>query len=138
MSSEMNEAEMLERLRDGCGFASDACASICRSLMLSAPLDWRDYRTLLVMLRQASGAAGQLAHAQQNPAFLDIRNALESLRDSSGPALKMRSEASGLLFARMGDALRFASANAVLIACAKPVSRQDVLAALDHRVLTVH
>jgi len=55
-------------------------------------------------LRQASGCAHQLAHAQQNPGFLATRDVLEALRET---CMKM--------------------------ATSKPVPRQRVLAMLDER-----
>lgn len=60
-------------------------------------------------LRQASGSAHQLAHAQQNPAFLAVRDTLEALRVT---AMKM--------------------------ATASPVPRQRVLQMLDRRAGPAH
>ena len=39
---------------------------------------------LMDSLKQAAGCAHQLAHAQQNPAWLDVRNALEATRAMAG------------------------------------------------------
>lgn len=55
-------------------------------------------------MKQAAGCAHQLAHAQQNPAFLLVRDSCEALRQTS-----MR------------------------MAVSKPVPRKEVLAMLDRR-----
>lgn len=60
--------------------------------------------SLINGLRQAAGSAHQLAHSQQNPSWLSVRNLLEACREKC-----------------------------IVMASAKPMSRQDVLTALDVR-----
>jgi hypothetical protein len=62
---------------------------------------------LLDGLKKASGSAGQLAHHQQNPAWLDIRNNLEIMH-------KLCSQ----------------------VATSRAVPRQEVLRSIDRRAKT--
>lgn len=59
---------------------------------------------LVNALKEAAGSCHQLAHAQQNPSWLSVRNLLEACREKC-----------------------------VAMAAAKPMARGDVLTALDIR-----
>lgn len=131
--TDLDEHEVIERLRDSCGFAADAVARMCRSVAMNAAPSPGDVLTLQRECRSASGSAGQLAHLQQNPSFLTIRDALEGiasmiLRVAPGAGAKR-----GLFLSQLGRALEKLRAESVRMATAKPKSREDVLAEINLR-----
>lgn len=133
--TEATEAEMVGRFVDGCRNAADCAARICRAFMQDAIPAPGDLTTMLRWMRQASGSAGQLAHAQANPAFLSIRDNLETMRGMVMRVSLADPLRSGLLLATLGNALTQAAVTVGRIATARPIARPDVLAALDARRL---
>ena len=131
--SDATEHEMLERLVDATRSAADRIQDACRALMLNAPIAPRTLTELRHSLRQASGSAHQLGHAQQNPAFWGLRDALDGVGQTVTAAALSRSEASGMALAQVGSLLDRLWQEARKKATGKAVTRADALAMVDAR-----
>lgn len=138
MSRDATEHEMIERLIDGTRIAADRIQDMCRALAASLPVSPRVLIGLRHQLRQASGSAHQLGHAQANPAFFDLRDQLDAVA-TNAPALAMsRSPQAGLALAMLGTVLDRLWREARRMVTARSVPRQDVLGILDMRQRVVH
>lgn len=136
--SDITEAEMVERLVDGAGDAADCIREMCQAItMMMAPTPNSLIRFRRAM-KDASGSAGQLAHAQQNPAYLTLRDQMEAIVPQATQAAMSRDPRAGLMLAQIGTVLDGLRDAVLQIAVAKSVPRPDVLAMLDERKARVH
>lgn len=133
--SETTENEAISRFIDGTRGAADYMLQLQN--IDKYP---KSSQYLLRSIKEASGSAHQLAHMQQNPIFLQIRDQLEAMMRESGrlallnhigknpPLMRGRS-----VFAHNSDLLKALSILGKKIATAKAMKRPDVLFMVDER-----
>lgn len=133
--SETTEKEAIARFVEGTRYASDYMLQL-------QDIDRypRSSKHLLRWIKEASGSAHQLAHMQQNPIFLQIRDQLEAMMRDSGkialmnhmgkkpPLVKGRS-----VFIHNSDILKALAILGNKIATSKSMKRSDVLFMIDER-----
>lgn len=130
--SEDSETQILSRLVDATRQSADCVQQMCRSLAMFMPVDAKTLIKFRASLKQAAGCAHQLTHAQQNPAFLAIRDQLNELEKAQALGFS-RDPQVGMAWSMIGTALDKLWRTAEKMATSKPVARQDVLAMLDRR-----
>ena len=131
--SEITEHEMLERLIDATRAAADRIQDMCRSLMLNSPVMPRTLTDLRRHLRQASGSAHQLGHAQHNPAFFGLRDALDGVAKTATAVALSQSGMGCVALAQIGSLLDRLWQQARKMATDFAVTRADALAMVDAR-----
>lgn len=132
---ETTENEAISRFVDG-----TSCAADYMLQLQNIDRYPKSSQYLLRAIKEASGSAHQLAHMQQNPVFLQIRDQLESMMRESGrlallnhigkkpPLVKGRS-----VFIHNSDLLRALAILGKKIATSKSMKRTDVLFMVDER-----
>lgn len=131
--SEDSETQILSRLVDATRQAADCADQMCRSMAMFMPSEPRTLMKFRASLRQASGCAHQLAHAQQNPAFLALRDQLDQTTKLATGMGMSRDPKAGLAMAMVGTVLDKLWRTAEKTATSKSVPRAEVLAMLDRR-----
>lgn len=129
MTLYVNESEMIERYVDSLKKAASRADEFTRAEEDKKPKLFVDF---IDGLKVAAGSAHQLAHAQMNPKWLDLRNLLENIIEI-GQTLPTFSGTNPLWLKIKGNLENMAVQGQKMFN-SRSVSRQDVLDNLDHRL----
>lgn len=125
----VTESEMIERYVDSLKKAAARAEEFTTAKDVNKPKLFVDF---IDGLKVAAGSAHQLAHAQMNPKWLDLRNVLEKIVEI-GQELPTF-EGTNHLWIKIKGNLEQLADKGQRMASARAVSRQDVLESLDHRL----
>lgn len=129
MSLVISELEMINRFVDGCNGAADRAKQFIKCEEHEKPglfVNFVDH------LKNAAGSAHQLAHAQENPLFLNIRDVLEKVVAGSQDLITCGPKSNGAWLS-IKNSLEGMAVRGRQMATSRAMSRQDVLAHLDVR-----
>ncbi len=131
--TDLTETQTVARLVDNAKNAADCAAQMCLALRFNVPVSPKLLIRFRSALRQSSGCAHHLAHMQQNPQFLALRDAMDQTSSLATKISMGNGAMAGAVLAHIGTVLDRLWQQAERMATAKPVARADVLAMLDVR-----
>jgi hypothetical protein len=134
MSLEITEYEMIERYVDGLNRSASKAKEIMTAKIELKPLLFVEF---VSGVKVAAGCAHQLAHAQENPHFLSIRDLLEGVIIASQDVVVFDQKYNGL-WMRIKNDLEHMAVQGRKMATSHALSRTDVLAALDVRQIELN
>lgn len=120
---------MIERFEDGLKKSAARAKEFITTEEFKKPALFVDF---IDGLKVAAGSAHQLAHAQENPYFLGIRDTIEKIIEI-GQELPTFSGAQAGLWFTIKTSLEGIALTGGKMARAKAISRQNVIKELDHR-----
>lgn len=129
MTLYVNEPEMIERFSDSLKKSAARAAEFLKTPLEKQPALFIDF---IDGLKVAAGSAHQLAHAQENPHFLRIRDTLEKIIEIGQVLPTFNGRQSGLWF-KIKLSIEGIEQQGTKMARAKARSRQDVLVDLMRR-----
>lgn len=130
----VNEHEMIERFFDGCNKAADRAKQFTVCEEQEKPQLFIDF---VAALKVAAGSAHQLAHAQENPIFLGIRDTLEKVIAGTNDLVTCGPKSKGS-WVVIKQSLEGIANKGKKHATSRAMSRQDVLANLDLRKIKLN
>lgn len=125
---------MLERYTDGLKKASARAKDFLTASREDKPKLFVDF---IDGLKVSAGSAHQLAHAQENPKWLDTRDLLEGII-AVGQTLPVFSENDGKLWTKISQSIDMMIVTGNKLATSKAMKRTDVLANLEFRQKNAH
>jgi hypothetical protein len=131
MPLEVSEYEMIERFSDSLKKSAARAGEFLRTPLEKQPTLFVDF---IEGLKTAAGSAHQLAHAQENPNFLRIRDTLEAII-GIGQTLPTFNRAQSGKWFEIKLAIEGIELQGSKMARQKAMKRQDVLAELVLRDL---
>lgn len=134
MSLEITEYEMIERYVDGLNKSASKAKEIMTATLEQKPALFVDF---VSGVKVAAGSAHQLAHAQENPHFLSIRDLLEGVIIASQDVVVFDQKYNGLWMKIKND-LEHMAVTGRKMANGKAMSRQAVLDNLDSRQIELN
>lgn len=129
MSLEITESEMISRFVDSLKKSASRAEEITKVEDNKKPKIFIDF---INGLKISAGSAHQLAHAQQNPGFLNIRDTLEGIIEV-GQRLPTFYNSQNIIWLKIKESLTELAQRGEKLATSKAVARTDVLAMLDVR-----
>lgn len=129
MSLYISESEMTSRFADGLAQASDRAKDFMSAKEVDKPKLFVEF---IQGLKIAAGSAHQLAHTQENPHFLTLRDILEKIIEL-GQTLPTFKQTQNGMWLSIKKSLDEMAIKGKKMATSKAVLRSDVLEMLDLR-----
>lgn len=129
MTIEITETEMIARFNDALKQASSRATEMIHSELSSKPKIFTEF---LNSLKVAAGSCHQLAHYQENPHFLDLRDLIERCIEV-GQTLPTFTVDQAPLWDSISQSLTVMRDRGMTIATGRAMKRSDVLANLSWR-----
>ena len=128
----VSESEMIERFSQG---LSKSAARAKEFLTIPQDKKPQTFVDFIDGIKVAAGSAHQLAHAQENPHWLEVRDYLEGVIELGQNLPTLSTEKTSHLSLQVETNLLNMKDIGIKMARAKPMSRNDVLANLTLREL---
>lgn len=125
----ISEHEMIERFYDNLKKSSSRVKEFMTAQEQDKPALFVDF---IDGLKVAAGSAHQLAHAQENPHFLGIRDVIEKVIEVGQELPTFTGQQAGIWF-KIKTSLDGIAERGRQMSVSKALSRQEVLLELDHR-----
>lgn len=119
----------MERLIDGLKKSASRAGEFPKAEEKNKPQIFLDF---IESIKIAAGSAHQLAHARENPKWLDMRDILENII-TMGYTLPQRPDNEDQLWIKVQGFLTDIAEQARTLATMAAMHRNDVIANLDHR-----
>ena len=128
----VSESEMIERFGQG---LSKSAARAKEFLTVSQDKKPKTFVDFIDGIKVAAGSSHQLAHAQENPRWLEVRDYLEGVIELGQNLPTLSTEKTSKLWLQIESNLLNMREIGIKMARARPMSRNDVLANLSLREL---
>jgi hypothetical protein len=130
----ITEAEMLERYIDGLKKSASRAEEF---LTAESEEKARLFIEFIEGIKVAAGSAHQLAHAQENPKWLDTRDLLEAVI-TVAQSILVHTEDDRPFWQKIKTSLEIMQVTGRTLATSRAMKRSDVLLHLDERAKTLH